>query len=211
MNRRWHKLAVLPIVLSLAVAACGDDDDEGSDGTTAPPASEGSETTRHRGRRRRTTAAGDDEDFGGAKVLITGSERDDPSVGAINTVLDAFGEANNIDITFTGDADWEANINTQVEGGNPPNIGIFPQPGKLADFASAGSIKPLADRRHRGHHRRTGRPDYSDYANVDGSSVRRAGQDRPEVARVVPAGGVRGSRLRGARRRSTSSPRSSRR
>ena len=57
---------------------------------------------------------------------------------AINTALAEFGEANGIEITFTGDADWEANINTQVEGGNPPNIGIFPQPGKLADFASAG-------------------------------------------------------------------------
>ena len=45
---------------------------------------------------------------------------------AINAALEAFGEANNIEITFTGDADWEANINTQVEGGNPPNIAHLP-------------------------------------------------------------------------------------
>ena len=45
--------------------------------------------------------------------------------------------------TFTGDADWEANINTQVQGGNPPDIAFFPQPGKLADFAADGSIVPL--------------------------------------------------------------------
>ncbi|MGA7758779.1 MAG: ABC transporter substrate-binding protein, partial [Ilumatobacteraceae bacterium] len=48
-------------------------------------------------------------------------------------------------VEYTGDADWEANINTQVEGGNPPDISFFPQPGKLADFARAGNIVPLTD------------------------------------------------------------------
>jgi alpha-glucoside transport system substrate-binding protein len=163
MTRRWHKLAVLPIVLSLVVAACGDDDDEGTESTSAPT----SGTTGDTGESTATTAAGGDEDFGGAKVLITGSERDDPSVGAINTVLQAFGEAHGIDITFAGDADWETNINTQVEGGNPPNIGIFPQPGKLAEFARAGSIKPLADNVTAAITQNWS-PDYSNYANVDG-------------------------------------------
>jgi alpha-glucoside transport system substrate-binding protein len=163
MKRRWHKLAVLPIVLSLVAAACGSDDDSSSDGTTAPVAtdtpSDGTEAPTA------TDAAGGD-DFGGAEVLITGSERDDPSVGAINTVLRAFGEAHGIDITFTGDADWETNINTQVEGGNPPNIGIFPQPGKLAEFARAGSIKPLTDNVTAAITENWS-TDYSDYAKVD--------------------------------------------
>jgi alpha-glucoside transport system substrate-binding protein len=163
MKRRWQKLAVLPIVFSLVAAACGSDSNE-SDGTTAPSA--GGDTTVAAGADT-TVAAGEGGDFGGATVLITGSERDDPSVGAINTVLDAFGEANNIDITFAGDADWEANINTQVEGGNPPNIGIFPQPGKLAEFARAGSIKPLADNVTAAITKNWS-PDYSNYANVDG-------------------------------------------
>ena len=34
-------------------------------------------------------------------------------------------------------------INAQAEGGNPPDIAIFPQPGKVADFARAGYILPL--------------------------------------------------------------------
>ena len=163
MKRRWQKLAILPIVFSLVAAACGSDSGK-SDGTTAPSA--GGDTTVAAGGDT-TVAAGAGGDFGGATVLITGSERDDPSVGAINTVLDAFGEANNIDITFAGDADWEANINTQVEGGNPPNIGIFPQPGKLAEFARAGSIKPLADNVTAAITKNWS-PDYSNYANVDG-------------------------------------------
>ena len=46
---------------------------------------------------------------------------------------------------FAGDADWEANINTQLQGGNPPNISFFPQPGKLADFVEQGFVVPVSD------------------------------------------------------------------
>ncbi len=160
MRKRWLRLAALPVALALVAVACGDDDDDdagsgghvSAEGTTADEgttaedtAAEG--TTAEGTAAEGTTAEGDGatDDFGGAEVTITGSERDDPSVIAINTALAEFGEANGIEITFTGDADWEANINTQVEGGNPPNIGIFPQPGKLADFASQEFIVPLSD------------------------------------------------------------------
>ena len=137
MRKRWHKLAALPIAFALVAAACGGDDDGAEDAPDTPdtedPADEPADDP------------GDVEDFDGAEIVITGSERDDPSVGAINTTLQAWGEERGIDITFIGDADWEANINTQVEGGNPPDISIFPQPGKLAEFAQDGFILPLAD------------------------------------------------------------------
>src|SRR5690606_139199 len=55
------------------------------------------------------------------------------------------GEENNIEITYIGDPDWESNIDVQVQGGNPPDISIFPQPGKLADFAREGTIVALPD------------------------------------------------------------------
>ncbi len=128
MNKRWLKLAAVPVALSLVAAACGSDEDSSDSG---------SETT---------DASGDGgEDFGGATVTLTGPERDDPSIAAINDTLAAFGETVNLNIEYTGDADWEANINTQVEGGNPPDISFFPQPGKLADFARAGSVVALTD------------------------------------------------------------------
>ncbi|MDQ3468238.1 MAG: ABC transporter substrate-binding protein [Actinomycetota bacterium] len=130
-------------------AACGDDDDDdGSAGTEAPAgtdAPEGTADTAGTDAPEGTGGGDEDENFEGAEVTVTGPERDDPSVIAINTALDAFGDERGIEITFTGDADWEANINTQVEGGNPPNIGIFPQPGKLGEFAVAESVVPLAD------------------------------------------------------------------
>ena len=133
MNKRWLKLAAVPIALSLVAAACGSDDDSGSDSDT------GTETTDGGGE------AGGDADFGGATVTITGPERDDPSIIAINDTLQAWAETVNLNVEYTGDADWEANINTQVEGGNPPDISFFPQPGKLADFARAGNVVALTD------------------------------------------------------------------
>jgi len=130
MNKRWYKLAAVPIALSLVAASCGSDDesDSGSDS--------GGENTE---------APSGDEDFGGESVTLTGPERDDPSIASINDTLQAWGDTVNLDIEYTGDADWEANINTQVEGGNPPDISFFPQPGKLADFARNGDIVPLPD------------------------------------------------------------------
>ncbi len=133
MTKRWLKLAAVPLALMFVIAACGSDSDSGSSETTAASddsaASDGGETM----------------DFGGAEVTITGSERDDPSVAAINDTLNEHFNPMGLTITFAGDADWEANINTQVQGGNPPNISFFPQPGKLADFARQGFLQPLDD------------------------------------------------------------------
>ena len=134
MNKRWLKLAAVPVALSLVAAACGSDDDEGSGSDT--DTTEASDST---------DAAGGGEDFGGATVTITGPERDDPSIASINDTLGAWGETVGITVEYTGDADWEANINTQVEGGNPPDISFFPQPGKLAEFARSEFIVPLTD------------------------------------------------------------------
>lgn len=135
MNKRWLKLAAVPVALSLVAAACGSDDDSGSDGDT------GTETTDAAG----GEGEGSTDDFGGETVTITGPERDDPSIESINETLNAWAEPLNLTIEYTGDADWEANINTQVEGGNPPDISFFPQPGKLADFARDGAIVALSD------------------------------------------------------------------
>jgi alpha-glucoside transport system substrate-binding protein len=132
MNKRWLKLAVVPVALSLVAAACGSDDDSGSSDTS----NSGSETT---------DGEGSGGDIAGASITVTGPERDESEAGAIQEVLSAWGEENGVEVTYVGDADWEANINTQVQGGNPPDISIFPQPGKLADFARAGNVVALTD------------------------------------------------------------------
>jgi len=132
MKARWLKLATVVVAFSFVAAACGDSgsSNTASPTTTAAPA---------------TTVAPSGGALAGTSVTITGPERAEEEAGAIQDALDIFAKANDMTITYTGDADWEANINVQVEGGNPPDISIFPQPGKLADFARAGNLKPLGD------------------------------------------------------------------
>jgi alpha-glucoside transport system substrate-binding protein len=133
MNKRWLKLAAVPVVLSFVAASCGSDDDSdsgSSEDTTAAT---------------EAPADGDVTDFGGAEITITGSERDDPSVISINDALNAHFADMNLKVTFAGDGDWESNINTQLQGGNAPDISFFPQPGKLAGFVDEGFVVPVND------------------------------------------------------------------
>jgi alpha-glucoside transport system substrate-binding protein len=132
MNKRWLKLAAVPIALSLVAAACGSDDDaSGSEDTTAPVATE--------------AEAEESAVEGKTEITVTGPERDESEAGSIQAILGAWGDENGVAVTYIGDADWESNINTQVEGGNPPDISIFPQPGKLAGFARDGVLVALND------------------------------------------------------------------
>lgn len=136
MNKRWLKLAAIPIVLSFTAAACGSDSGS-SDSSTPSKNTDASTGT--------ATGSSDRGDISGAKLTVTGPERDESEAGSLQEVLGAWGKDNGVEVTYTGDADWEANINVQVQGGNPPDISIFPQPGKLADFARAGSVMALDD------------------------------------------------------------------
>ncbi|MGB3736919.1 MAG: ABC transporter substrate-binding protein [Ilumatobacter sp.] len=142
MKKHSIKLAAVPVALALVAGACGSDSESSS--SDEPDTEVETDTTDATADEGDAEASGD-MDFGGQEILITGSERDDPSVAAINFALDQFEERANVSVEFVGDADWETNINTQVEGGNPPDISFFPQPGKLRDFAADDFIVPLSD------------------------------------------------------------------
>ena len=51
-------------------------------------------------------------------------------------------EENNIDIVYEASREFEAQISIRAQGGNAPDIALFPQPGLFADLASRGFLKP---------------------------------------------------------------------
>ena len=51
-----------------------------------------------------------------------------------------FEECTGIDVVYEGSGEFEAQINVRVQGGNPPDLAIFPQPGLLASVASTGTL-----------------------------------------------------------------------
>ncbi len=54
-------------------------------------------------------------------------------------------EENDITIKYEGSQDFETQLGTRAQGGNPPDIAIFPQPGLFADYASRDFLKPAPD------------------------------------------------------------------
>jgi alpha-glucoside transport system substrate-binding protein len=60
-------------------------------------------------------------------------------------VLAPFQEATGIKVEYTGSRDLIAVVTTRVQGGNPPDMTDFANPGQLLQFASAGNLQPLND------------------------------------------------------------------
>ncbi|MBX3196310.1 MAG: carbohydrate ABC transporter substrate-binding protein [Microbacteriaceae bacterium] len=54
-------------------------------------------------------------------------------------------EENGIDIKYESTKEFEAQIGSLAQGGNPPDLAIFPQPGLLADLATRGYMQPAPE------------------------------------------------------------------
>jgi alpha-glucoside transport system substrate-binding protein len=68
----------------------------------------------------------------------TGADQD-----LVLSVFAYFEAATGAKINYTGSNSSEQDIQIAVDGGTPPDIGISPQPGKVADYAKAGKVKAL--------------------------------------------------------------------
>ena len=123
---RWF-IALLA-VLAMVVAACGDGDGgagttvDGGDGT-APP------------------ATGDEV---GAEFAVfgapTGTEGE-----ALEGFINLYNETTSSSITFRGSTDFENELRIAVDGGNPPEVAVTPQPASICDFADGGDLVSLED------------------------------------------------------------------
>jgi alpha-glucoside transport system substrate-binding protein len=120
------KVGVLLVVLVLGLGAvgCGGDDDEEAGGGG--------------------TAAGTDGGQIGGEVEILGAFGG-PEEQLFNESLAAFEQRTGIDVQYTTTNDLPTLIRTRVNGGNPPDIALFPQPGLVADLVEQGAVAPLDD------------------------------------------------------------------
>ncbi len=92
-----------------------------------------------------------------------GSEED-----AFNAVIAAF-EAKypEINVIYSGTAEFETLINIRVEAGDAPDIAAFPQPGAVATLARAGNLVPLWDEALAMYDQNY-QPAWKDLASIDG-------------------------------------------
>lgn len=77
-------------------------------------------------------------------------------------------ESEGITIKYEGSQDFETQLGTRAQGGNPPDIAIFPQPGLFADFATRDFLKP-APKSVEDNANKYWTKDWVNYGTVDGT------------------------------------------
>ncbi len=80
--------------------------------------------------------------YSGTVVSMAGPFTDADAVKFDNSVK-AFEDATGIDIQYEGSKEFEAAITIRVDGGDPPDIVDFPQPGLLANMVKKGQVVDL--------------------------------------------------------------------
>ncbi|MGH2540863.1 MAG: ABC transporter substrate-binding protein [Actinomycetota bacterium] len=127
MRTRIARVVASLATVALVAAACGggEDLDEGTDATE--------------------TSAGATVDLSGETVEVaatwTGTEQD-----RFEMVLDGFAEQTGATVRFrsAGD-DIAAFLGPRIEGGDPPDVAILPQPGVVQTFAQQGDLISIDD------------------------------------------------------------------
>ena len=135
---RWTRLlAVLLLALSL-LAACGDDDDD----TSAGGGDDTGEATDDGGE------GEEDDDGAGAGdegTVTVFSAMEPEEVDAVEAAIaDAMGETE-YEVEFEASADFEEQAQIRIEGGNPNDVMLFPQPGTVQELARNGDAVALED------------------------------------------------------------------
>ena len=163
MRATWKRSAAALMALSVIVAACGDDDDDdAADEATATAEDTGDAaapgTTAAEATGEATGGGGEgllngeipcDQQYAGKTVEILSPARNsdtDPNVesdyvNAYQPLMDCTG----VEITWSATDQFETEVNVRLEGGNPPDVIDYPQPGLLAANARAGHLFPLPD------------------------------------------------------------------
>ena len=65
--------------------------------------------------------------------------------GAFQKDLNTFAQANGFTVKFTKAGSWDTEIRSRVAGGNPPDVGLFPQPGVMCDLAKQKKVLACDD------------------------------------------------------------------
>ncbi|RMG81957.1 MAG: carbohydrate ABC transporter substrate-binding protein [Chloroflexi bacterium] len=83
-------------------------------------------------------------DLSGQEVTVFGPWLG-PDEELVTSIFAYFEHATGADVVYAGSDSFEQQIVIDIQGGSPPNLAVFPQPGLAADMAANGSLVPLGD------------------------------------------------------------------
>ena len=162
-SRLWLLLGAL-LAFALVAAACGDDDDEpeATPATTAAPADNMADDDMADDMADEDMAdedmadedmadedmadedMADDMSLAGTSVEILGPETGPEAEGFLEAFA-PFEERTGIDVQYTGTRDATTELNLALEAGEPPDIVVIPQPGRIIQFAESGDAVAVPD------------------------------------------------------------------
>ena len=142
-TKRTLRLMAAVASAALLVTACGGDGDGGGEETETG----GTETEATGGETGGETGGATEgaTDLEGAQVSIFGAPTSVEGE-AINQVIEEhFNQPYNADAFYEGSDSFETQIKIRVDGGNPPDLALYPQPGSVIEQAEAGNAVALED------------------------------------------------------------------
>ncbi len=149
MKTRRGALGALCIA-GLLIAACGDDDKDATPAATDAGGTTAAGDT--------TPAAGGDsllngtikceQQHAGKEVHIFSPVRDSETDKAATRLRDGYAPleaCTGVKVVYDGTDQFETEVIVRVDGGNPPDVIDFPQPGGFLDMARKGQLIPFPD------------------------------------------------------------------
>jgi alpha-glucoside transport system substrate-binding protein len=145
--RKYARWTAALAAAALVLAACGGDDTTTESDDTGTDVDTDADADADTGDEDATDdeAADGDGDFAGATVSVFGA----PSsieADAINAVIDEFvNQPTGMEAFYEGSDSFEEQVVIRVDGGNPPDIALYPQPGAVVSQAEAGNAISLEE------------------------------------------------------------------
>ncbi|MET7397543.1 ABC transporter substrate-binding protein [Dactylosporangium sp. NPDC005572] len=136
--------------LALAAAACGSDSDSGSSTADKP---ECAPYAQYKVDKKK-------------EVSIYATIRD-AEADKLTQSWKQFEDCTNIKINYEGSGEFETQVKVRADGGQPPDIAVFPQPGLLASFVKSKQLKELPAP-VKANLDKNWSKDWAKYATVDG-------------------------------------------
>lgn len=137
MKTMIWRLALLVVAAAMFLSACGPAATEATAEPAAPAAEEAAPAAS--GSFLERAFAGE---FSGTVVTMAGPFVDSDAV-KFEQSIKSFEDQTGIDIQYAGSKEFEASISISVDGGNPPDIADFPQPGLLETQVKKGKVVDL--------------------------------------------------------------------
>ncbi len=128
----WKKISAAVAVGTLALAGCSSSGNGGGSGNTNSSGS----STLSAACQKYSAYMG----HSGSTVTMFGSILS-PESDSLNKSWAEFQQCTGITIKYTGSNSFESDLPVKVNGGNPPDLAIIPQPGLLVSMVATGKVK----------------------------------------------------------------------